>query len=80
MGMALGEEHSAAGAQPKRRLAIQLDVALALGDQMEDHHPLGAGLEQGGGEIRPWRVVAPGRGEPGVDEDRAAELHHAQRF
>ena len=58
--------------------AVHLDVALALGDQVEDHDALGAGLEQRRGRVGARRLVAPRRGEARVDEDRADQAHDAQ--
>ena len=63
MGVALREEDRVAGDQAHRRLVADLDEALALGDQVEDHDALGAGLEERRGRVGARRLVAPGRGE-----------------
>ncbi|MCY1174473.1 hypothetical protein D9M73_146760 [compost metagenome] len=78
MGVALRENHHVAGAQQQRRVIAQFDVALAIGDQVKDHHPFRIGLQERRGRVGAGRLVAPGRGEPGVDEDRADQVHHPQ--
>ena len=81
MRVALREQdHDVARDQVHRRLVADLDVALAFGDQVEDHDALGAGLEHGAARIRARRLIAPGRGEAGLDEDRADQAHDAQGF
>ncbi|MNY18154.1 hypothetical protein D3C86_1515150 [compost metagenome] len=78
MGIALWKDHHVARTQQQRRVIAQFDVALALGDQVKDHHPLRIGLQKRRRRIGAGRLVAPGRGEPGVDEDRANQVHDAQ--
>ena len=51
MRVALREHDGVAGDQVHRRLAVDLDVALAFGDQMEDHDALGARLQQRRGRV-----------------------------
>ena len=57
-----------------------LDVALAFGDEVEDHDALGARLEQRRRGVGARRLVAPGRGEARLDEDGADEANDAQGF
>ena len=78
MGVALGENHHVAGVEQQRRIIPQFDVALALGDQVKDHHPFGAGLQERRRRVCARRLIAPGRGEPGVDENRADQADDAQ--
>ena len=80
MRVALRKHDRVAGDELHRRLAADLDVALALGDQVEDDDALGAGLEQRRRGVGARRLVAPRRGEPRLDEDRADQAHDAQRF
>jgi len=44
--VALRKDDHVPGDEMHRRLAVHLDVALAFGDEMEDHDLLGTGLEQ----------------------------------
>ena len=46
MRITLRKDDHIAGDEAHRRLTAQLDETLAFGDQVEDHHPLGAGLEK----------------------------------
>jgi hypothetical protein len=78
MGVALGKQHHVPGTQAHRRIIAEFDVALAFGDQVKDHHPFGIGLQERGGGVGARRLVAPGRGEPGVDEDRTDQADDAQ--
>jgi hypothetical protein len=78
MGIALGEDHHVARTQQQRRVIAQFHVAFALGDQVKDHHPFRIGLQKRRGGVGAGRLVAPGRGEPGVDKDRADQVHDAQ--
>ncbi len=78
--VALREQHRVAGRQPQRRQVAEFDPALAFGDQVEDHHALGRGLEERRRRIGMRRLVAPGRGEAPVQEDRADQAHDPQRL
>ncbi|MNP06676.1 hypothetical protein D3C76_986710 [compost metagenome] len=78
MGMALGEYHHVAGVEQQRRIIAQFDVALAFGDQVKDHHPFGARLQERRRRVCAGRLIAPGCGEPGVDEDRADQADDTQ--
>ena len=80
MGMALREDHDVARAQAQRRLVLHLDPALALGDEVEDDDALGARLEQRRRRVGRRRLIAPGRGEARLDEDRADQADDAQAF
>ena len=80
MRVALRKDDGVAGDQAHRRLVAELDVALAFGDQVEDHHALGAGLQQRRRRVGARRLVAPGRGEAGLDEDGADQAHDAKGF
>ena len=80
MRIALRKQHDVARAQSHRRLAVHLDEAFALGNQMKDHHALCAGLEERRGRVRARRLVAPGRRELRLDEDRADEVDDAKRL
>ena len=46
MRITLRKDDHIAGDEAHRRLTAQLDEALAFGDQVEDHHTLGAGFQQ----------------------------------
>ena len=78
--IALGEDDGIAGLQPQGGLAVELDIALALGDQVEDHDPLRSGFEDRRRRNSRRGRVAPGRGETSADEDRAHQAHDAKRL
>ncbi|MOA03374.1 hypothetical protein D3C78_1228770 [compost metagenome] len=78
MGVALGEDHHVARTQMQRRVIAQFNVALTFGYQVKDHYPFRIGLQKRRGGVGAGRLVAPGRGEPGVDKDRADQMHDAQ--
>jgi hypothetical protein len=46
MRMALRKDHDVARGQAYRRFIAKLNVALTFSDQVEDHHTLGAWLQQ----------------------------------
>jgi hypothetical protein len=80
MRIALRKDDGVARAQMHRLFAIELDVALAFGDQVEDDDALGAGLEHRRRRVRAGRLVTPWRREPGVDENGADHPDDAQRL
>jgi hypothetical protein len=45
-GMTLREDYRVPSAEAHRRLRVDLHEALAFRDEMENHDPLGTGLEQ----------------------------------
>jgi len=78
--IALREQHHVAGDEFQRRLTVDFDEAFAFGDQVEDHHAFCAGLQQRRCGACAGRLVAPGRGELALDENRADQVHYAQGF
>jgi hypothetical protein len=66
--------------QAHRRAVTEFDEAVALGDQVEDHDALGPGLQDRRDRVGARRLVAPRRGEPRMNEDRADQAHDAQRL
>ncbi len=80
MRVAMRKQHRVACIQQHRRLTLQLNVTLALRNEVKDHDPLGAWLEQRCGRIRTRGPVAPGSGKSGVYENGAYQTHDAQSF
>jgi hypothetical protein len=76
MSMTLREYDRVAGTKVYGRLRFNLNEALTFSDEMEDHNPLGARLEQRRGRICPRRLVAPRRAKSALDEYRTDQTHH----
>jgi hypothetical protein len=76
--VALREQHGVAGDQLQRRLPVDLDVALAFGDQVKNHDALRAGLQNRSDRVGALREIAPRRGELRIDEDRTDQVHDLQ--
>jgi hypothetical protein len=75
MGVPLRENHGVAGAESHRRLGAHLDKTLTFRDEVENHHPLGTGLEQRRCRIGTWRLVTPRRAEAPFNEYGAHKPH-----
>ena len=80
MRVALRKQDCVARSQPNRLAVAHVDEAFAFGDEMEDHDPLGARLEDRRRHVGRWRLIAPGRGEARVDEDGTDQMDDTQGF
>jgi hypothetical protein len=80
MCVAVWKDYCVTSRQLRSGFAIHLYVALAFGNQMEDHHALGPGLKKRRRNIRVGRLVTPRCGKPPIDENRTNKAHNAQRF
>ena len=78
MRVAMRKDDDVAGHQAHRLPVGHLDEAFAFGDQVKDHDAFGTGFEQRSGGVGRWRLIAPGRREARLDEDRAHEVHDAK--
>jgi hypothetical protein len=77
MGVALREHDDIASRQQQRRVIAQFDVTLAFGDQVKITTRSAFG-SRNGAALSALGDCSAGRGEPGVDENRADQAHDTQ--
>jgi hypothetical protein len=80
MSMTLREDYRVPRAEAHRRLRVDLHEALAFRDEMENHDPLGTGLEQRRRRICARRLVTPRRAESALDEYGTYKAHDPKCF